>query len=217
MLKTFLGKRFLTRQCLCLRNPQGLSCLIGFRASLGGRRGFVTAAHIGRAFGGMQAGISVYVPGRQHRIGHVASMQHFDLFGTDAVFVTLEPDAEIRNNAGWMTIGTQVTHLFVGQEIGAAGRASPPRTGRVTAVGRRATFGDVMGFNFTVENAMVSTLISDEGDSGRIVFDSITGGVVGIQVGPNAGHNVTPVVAGGGSVTSVVSEINRRLGTTVRP
>jgi len=177
---------------------------IGYRATLGGARGFMTAAHLG---GGLRSGDTIYLRDRTTRIGRVANANHVRLQGFDAAFITLEPNVEIRNTTAGVAISSHiVSHIFVGQEIAATGATLGSRFGQVTSSSGGTMSGTVGGVHVTVNNTIMSNLAGTHGDSGGIVFCIFTGGVFGIISGG------TTAVAH----TSRATEINRALGSSVR-
>jgi len=177
---------------------------IGYRATLGGARGFITSAHLS---GGLQNGDQIYlvIGGRAtDRIGRVANANHVRLQGFDAAFITLEPNVDIRNTTAGVAISSHIiSHFFVGQEIAATGASTGSRFGQVTS----PSGGTFVGTIVTVNNTVVSNLARQTGDSGGIVFCLFSGGVIGIHVG---GNNTI-------AHASRATEINRALGSSVRP
>ena len=178
------------------------SASIGYRATLGGARGFITAAHLRS---GLQNGDTIYSQNGQ-RLGRIASANHIRLQGVDAAFITLDSNPEIRNTTAGVAISSHIiSHFFVGQELAGTGAELGSRFGQVTSPSGGLTI-PVGGVNVAINNTVVTNLAGTGGDSGGIVFCPFSGGVVGIIVG---GHTSATHV-------SRATEINRALGSSVR-
>jgi len=176
---------------------------IGYRATLGGARGFITSAHLRS---GLQSG-DIFYSQNGLRLGRIASANHIRLQGVDVAFVTLDPGVDIRNTTAGVAISSHIiSHFFVGQEIAATGAATGSRFGQVTTPSgtTRLIVGTV---TVTINNVVISNLARYTGDSGGIVFCLFTGGVVGIHV--SGTNNIANA--------SRATEINRALGSSVRP
>jgi len=180
---------------------------IGYRASASGGIGFVTAAHLGLAHGGLQFGDSIYLPWRSTRIGRVAAPNHVILSGSDSAFITLDPGLEITSFSSGHFINGSTTHLWRGQYVASNGFISGSRSGNVTTFGLREIIQcDITGVSFLVMNAMNSTIGAARGDSGGIVYCLHTNAAVGIISGGSSTR----------SVTSTVAEINVRIRAVAR-
>ena len=186
------------------------SSSIGFRASLGGVRGFITTAHADAAGGRLRLDDQFRVLGIANPIGSIVSATHVALDGADAAFVTLNAGFEIPNSIENTPVtSSHVPHIFVGQYVFSVGFASGARAGVVTRIGYRALLRVPGHPTFTILNTIRTSYSGRIGDSGGIV---VTNGasplqVIGIHLGI---HNE------GGSITSNFNEINRWLGTSLR-
>jgi len=199
-LVTGVGDRLYVRRGLTLRAWEGS---IGYRATLGGARGFITAAHLR---GGLRNGDIIYARNGQ-RIGTIANANHIMLQGVDAAFITLDAGVEISNTTAGVAISSHtISHFFVGQEIAATGATLGTRFGQVTRPTANITLR-ISGASVFVNNTVESNLARASLDSGGIVFCLFSGGVVGIHVsGTTTAANA-----------SRATEINRALGSSVRP
>ena len=136
-------------------------CSVGFRATVGGVTGFITAAHCER---NQQSG-RVYNAAGQH-IGNVRSSMddHLDVAfvqtNSNVVYIPIFPQRE------W-PITTFVASFGVGTTLHTYGATSGLRQGQIT----RMNFSTVIQ-GFRVTNAIESNITSAGGDSGSIVVRS---------------------------------------------
>jgi len=180
---------------------------IGYRANLGGARGFITSAHIGLP---LINGDVIYLRNRSRRIGRVANANHVRLTGVDAAFITLDAGIEIRNSPRNIALSDRpIIHVFTGQEIASVGAITGFRFGRVSTPSWSGLIS-IMGGQlvYSVSNAVILNLAGGPGDSGGIVFCFLTGDVMGIVTGGNADAGL--------AISSRATEINRVLGSWLR-
>jgi len=180
---------------------------IGYRATLNGVRGFITAAHI---TGGLRVGDEIFHGWVSGRLGVVASSAHVQLNGADAAFITLQSGIEIGNRVARREIHGSTTHLWRGQEIASVGATTPGyRVGHITATGQRGSFlHEGTGITVIIQNMIESTAPSQSGDSAGITICLIMDAAVGIHVAGNRENTL--------SWHSTVSEINRGIGAVAR-
>jgi hypothetical protein len=192
---------------------------IGYRASIGGVRGFVTTAHLGLAATGLplRPGDEFFVSGLANRIGYIRSANHVMLHNVDAAFVTLCPFFEFEINdtvAGRRISANRIPHIFRGQRLYAVGATSGFRIGEVLNIGLTFGFGvhDPHAHAYFVLNTILSAHIGAGGDSGGIVFAPENGNnfVVGIHLA----HQ--PSGVNRGAIVAPYNEISRFLGTNLR-
>jgi len=180
---------------------------IGYRASLNGVRGFITAAHAVRAGDEILSGTT--------RVGHVANESHIALANADAAFVTLYIGVDISDNVDGMRIsGESIPYIWQGQTIYHAGMVTGIRGATILGAGLTVPLYRNGILVTTVINAIRTSYPSAPGDSGGIVF-----AWAGFGAGSTTPYGVVGITVGGNGTTSVVStfpEINRRLGTSLR-
>jgi len=185
---------------------------VGYQAWRGSSRGFVTTAHSG--FGlraqGFIAGDRVYASGGRH-IGVVEFAQ---LQGHDTAFVRLNGTVQFNNTAS-IPVGRSTVNVsgMTGRAIRARGATTPGvRTGQILAIGLTDVFELFFGGpRFTVVNLVQSSMWSQRGDSGGIVYmhqpNTNDTSVLGIHVGSGAGT----------SYAVVADNINALFGMRMNP
>lgn len=183
---------------------------VGYFANQWGRRGFVTAAHIGF---GLRAGDNIFHLRSGRIIGSITS--HSDVIGNpiDAAFVTLQPDVFFENITPSTGVQSTFVGIGVGFELSSISRSSGYRSGRVTSISQTLTFWTRNEFGnivwHTVQNGMNVNMMTQGGDSGGLVHRNVVD-----EWGWLRAHVVGIVVAGTYNTTFLSSGffINNHLG-----
>ncbi|MCL2566330.1 MAG: S1 family peptidase [Defluviitaleaceae bacterium] len=192
------------------RNGQPISgsFAIGYLASMGTTRGFVTVAHGPWREGfHLQTNDSIYQSGA--RIGTVTS---FQLNGIDAAFVRTDFHVmfDVNTPDGRRTVGLR-HNLLVGNTVMMTSTLGT-RSGQITSLDYIEIFTNRFGGAFSANRLIATNYPSTLGDSGGIVYfpqfnprGFLESGVVGIHIGRSQT---------GRGLVSTTTEINRILGLT---
>ena len=182
---------------------------IGYSASLGSLRGFITTAHFA---GGLRVGDTVHNASGQ-LIGRVSNGSHVRLTTIDAAFITLQPNVIMVSQSGGIggsiMPGNQTT-VRLGMPVASWGASSGHRFGEVTRPVTSTTL-PTAGF---LPNVVEASYRRQGGDSGGIVYTWTQDTFIAISLG----HHVGGVSSGGSNFGHIawfvrIDETNRHLGT----
>jgi len=180
---------------------------LGYRARRNGVNGFVTTAH----------GVSLHgLIQRMPSAAHPAWVDLGDVFGArslndvDAAFITTRSNiinSNLNSNNTLVYYPVMFTSI-IGSVVEAIGFTSGWRFGAITDVGKMVQFNDPPLPSSYVFDVVITSCVSQGGDSGGIVYSSSNRNIAGIHVGSTKAH---PFI----SIYSTVQNINRKFNLTL--